>query len=189
MDIGFEECARAMVDRDPAYDGKFFIAVLTTGVYCRPVCRVKTPKVENVRFYPTAAAAEAAGFRPCLRCRPESAPFSPAWNGSKTTVTRALRLISEGALDEHSLIHLADRLGVTDRHLRRLFSKHVGASPYQTARTLRLQKAKRMIDCSQASLTDIALESGFRSLSAFSKAFTELYGRRPSSLRKSRDSG
>src|SRR6478672_9756507 len=119
------ECDRARLARDPAYDGRFYSGVRTTRIYCRPVCPVRPAKGRNVSFYPSAAAAEAAGFRPCLRCRPEAAPFSPAWKGSRTTVERALRLIAAGALDENGGVEaLASRLGIGTRHLGRLFHKH-----------------------------------------------------------------
>src|SRR5271163_2312108 len=149
--LDFSACDRARVRRDPAYDGRFFTGVRTTRIYCRPVCPVRPARSENVRFFPSAAAAEAAGFRPCLRCRPETAPFSPAWNGSRTTVTRALRLIDEGALDGEGATvgALAARLGVGERHLVRLFTKHFGASPGQIARTARVQRAKRMLDTTE----------------------------------------
>src|SRR5947208_7375879 len=126
-------CERARVSRDRRFDGRFFSGVRTTRIYCRPVCPVRPAKAENVSFYPSAAAAEAAGFRPCLRCRPETAPFSPAWNGSRTTVARGLRLIVRGALDgpDASVGALAERLGVGERHLARLFARHLGASPSQ----------------------------------------------------------
>jgi len=185
-ELTFDQCARAMIRRDPAYDGLFFVAVKTTGIYCRPVCTVKTPKLQNVEFVQTAAAAEAAGYRPCLRCRPETAPFSPAWNGTRTTVTRALRLISESVLDTGSIVELSDRLGATDRHLRRLFARHIGASPSQTAQTLRLQKAKRLLNNTDYTVTQVAFEAGYHSLGAFTRAFTSTYGRTPSTLRKTR---
>ena len=118
---------RARLSRDARFDGQFFVAVRTTGIYCRPICPAVAPKRENVSFYPSAAAACEAGYRPCLRCRPECAPGTPAWSGTSTTVRRGLRLISEGALDDGSIEQLADRLGVTSRHLRRLFTKHLGA--------------------------------------------------------------
>src|SRR4029077_4207030 len=127
--LDIAECERARIGRNAAYDGRFFTGVRTTGVYCRPVCPVRPARAHNVEFYPTAAAAEAAGYRTCLRCRPETAPFSPAWKGSRTTVERALRMIEGGALDEASVEALAARLGVRARHLGRLFQKHIGASP------------------------------------------------------------
>src|SRR5690606_37081949 len=120
---------RARLARDARFDGHFYIAVKTTGIYCRPICPATSPKRENVTFFPSAAAAGEAGYRPCLRCRPECAPGTPAWSGTSTTVRRGLRLIAGGALDEGSVEVLAERLGVTSRHLRRLFTRHLGASP------------------------------------------------------------
>ncbi|HTI83151.1 MAG TPA: Ada metal-binding domain-containing protein [Acetobacteraceae bacterium] len=182
------ECDRARLARDRAYDGRFFSGVRTTGVYCRPVCPVRPPRSRNVCFFPSAAAAELAGFRPCLRCRPEAAPFSPAWNGSRTTVARGLRLIAEGALDgsETSVSRLAARLGVGERHLVRLFTVHVGASPGQVARTARVQRAKRLIDTTKMPLSEIAFAAGFGSLRRFNAVFAEVYARPPSELRRTR---
>ena len=142
---------RARLSRDARFDGQFYVAVRTTGIYCRPICPANAPKSENVSFFPTAAAAGEAGFRPCLRCRPECAPGTPAWGGTSTTVRRGLRLIASGALDESNVEDLASRLGVTIRHLRRLFTKQLGASPLAVARTQRLHFAKQLIY--QTSLT------------------------------------
>lgn len=150
--LDIEECERARVRRDRRFDGLFFSGVRTTRIYCRPVCPVRPAKAANVMFYPSAAAAELAGFRPCLRCRPEAAPFSPAWKGTRTTVERALRLIADGALDDGSVETLADRLGIGSRHLSRLFQMHLGASPVQVAQTTRVQRAKRRSPCAQASV-------------------------------------
>jgi AraC family transcriptional regulator of adaptative response / DNA-3-methyladenine glycosylase II len=182
------ECDRARLARDPAYDGRFYTGVRTTGVYCRPVCPVRPAQSRNVCFYPSAAAAEAAGFRPCLRCRPETAPFSPAWNGSRTTVARGLRLIVKGALDgsDASIGALAARLGVGERHLVRLFARHLGASPGQVAKTARVQRAKRLLDTTMRPVSEIALASGFGSLRRFNAVFAEVYGRAPTELRKQR---
>ena len=155
--LDFETCNAARLRRDPAFDGRFFVAVRTTRIYCRPVCPVKQPLTRNVSFYPSAAAAERAGYRPCLRCRPETAPFCPAWKGSRTTVERALGLIEGGALDRAGVEDLAARLGVGPRHLSRLFGKHVGASPLQIARTLRLQRAKRLLDQTFTGSTEAGL--------------------------------
>jgi AraC family transcriptional regulator of adaptative response/methylated-DNA-[protein]-cysteine methyltransferase len=182
--LDFATCDRARVRRDRAYDGKFFTGVRTTGVYCRPVCPVRPAQSRNVRFFPSAAAAEQAGFRPCLRCRPEAAPFSAAWKGSRATVDRALRLIAEGALDEDSVEALAERLGVGARHLGRLFRKHWGASPSQIARTARVQRAKRLLDATDLPMTEIAYRSGFGSLRRFNAVFTEVYRRPPSEIRR-----
>jgi len=178
---------RARRSRDARFDGKFFVGVRTTGIYCRPICPANTPKSENVSFYRTAAAASEAGFRPCLRCRPECAPGTPAWAGTSTTVQRGLRLIAEGALDEGNVEMLADRLGVTSRHLRRLFTKHLGASPLAVAHTQRLLFAKNLIDQTQLSMHDIAIAAGFGSARRFNDAFRKTYGRTPRELRKGRD--
>ena len=187
--LDVDECERARIARDSAYDGRFFTGVLTTRIYCRPVYPVRPARAANVRFYPSAAAAEAAGFRPCLRCRPETAPFSPAWNGSVTTAQRALRLIAKGALDNEdaSVDVLADRLGIGARHLARLFARHVGASPPQVARTIRVQRAKRLLDTTDLPMADIALRAGFRSLRRFNAVFAETYRRPPSEIRRRRE--
>lgn len=179
-----EACDRARVTRDPAFDGLFFTGVKTTRIYCRPVCPVRPAKSANVVFFPSAAAAERAGFRPCLRCRPETAPGSPAWRGTATTVGRAMRMIDDGALGDCSVEDLAARLGIGARHLARLFAKHVGASPIQVAATRRIQRAKRLIDETSLSLSEIAFESGFGSVRRFNDAFKGTYGRAPSSFRK-----
>ena len=183
------ECERARVARDPAYDGRFFTGVRTTGIYCRPVCPVRPAHPRNVCFFASAAAAEAAGFRPCLRCRPETAPFCPAWRGSRATVERAARLITDdGALDgEGATVEmLAARVGVGARHLTRLFAKHLGATPSQVARTARVQRAKRLLDETDRRMTEIALLAGFRSLRRFNAVFTEVYGRSPTGIRRTR---
>ncbi|HEY3040015.1 MAG TPA: AlkA N-terminal domain-containing protein [Pyrinomonadaceae bacterium] len=175
---------RARISRDPRFDGKFFIAVKTTGIYCRPICPSRTSRSRNVRYYATAAAAAEAGFRPCLRCRPEAAPGTPAWLGTSAVVRRALRLIDEGILDNSSVDDLANKLGLGSRHLRRLFSQHVGASPISFAQTRRLQFAKRLLDETNLPITEIALAAGFGSLRRFNTAFRQTYGRAPSELRK-----
>ncbi|MEH2622004.1 AraC family transcriptional regulator of adaptative response/methylated-DNA-[protein]-cysteine methyltransferase [Bradyrhizobium sp. AZCC 1719] len=181
--LRFEVCNAARLRRDARYDGRFFTAVRTTRIYCRPVCPVKHPLTHNVTYYPTAAAAEAAGYRPCLRCRPETAPFCPAWNGTRSTVARALKLIDGGALERGSVTGLAEKLGITSRHLGRLFERHVGASPQQVANTRRIQCAKRLLDTTDDTMTEIAFRAGFGSVRRFNAAFAELYGRPPSSVR------
>ncbi len=178
---------RARLSRDPRFDGKFFVGVRTTGIYCRPICPANAPKSENVSFYRTAAAASEAGFRPCLRCRPECAPGTPAWAGTCTTVQRGLKLIAEGALDEGNVETLAERLGVTSRHLRRLFTKHLGASPLSVAHTQRLHFAKNLIDQTGLPMHDIAVAAGFGSTRRFNDTFRKTYGRTPRELRRSRD--
>ncbi len=180
----FEDCERVRYARDPAFDGVIFIGVTSTRIYCRPVCPVRQPLSRNVRYFPSAAAAEDAGFRPCLRCRPETAPNSPAWSGSRATVTRALRLIEEGALDRHGVDDLADRLGIGSRQLARLFRKHLDTTPTAVGRTARIQRAKRLIDQTSLPMTEIAYLSGFGSLRSFNAAFQQTYRRAPSSLRR-----
>ena len=175
---------QAVQRRDPALDGVVFVAVKTTGIYCRPVCPARTPLARNIAFYPSAAAAERAGYRPCLRCRPETAPFCPAWKGTRTTVERALALIEAGALDRDSVDRLAARLGIGPRHLSRLFAEHLDASPLQVALSLRLQRAKRLLDDSDLSVAVIAERAGFSSARRMNACFARLYGRPPSALRK-----
>jgi AraC family transcriptional regulator of adaptative response / DNA-3-methyladenine glycosylase II len=175
---------RARLARDARFDGQFYIAVKTTGIYCRPICPVMSPKRENITYFPSAAAASEAGYRPCLRCRPECAPGTPAWGGTSTTVRRGLRLIAGGALDEGNVEVLAERLGVTSRHLRRLFTKHLGASPLAVAHTQRLHFAKRLIDDTTLPMTHISSAAGYRSIRRFNDAFIKTYGRSPRELRK-----
>lgn len=184
------ECDRARLARDRRYDGRFFTGVRTTRIYCRPVCPVRPAKSANVDYYASAAAAEAAGFRPCLRCRPEAAPFSPAWNGSRTTVARAVRLLTAGAEagEVPSVAALAARLGVGPRHLLRLFSKHIAATPSQVARTARIQRAKRLLDETDLPMTEIALRAGFGSVRRFNAVFAEVYRRPPGTIRRLRPS-
>lgn len=175
---------RARLARDARFDGQFYVGVKTTGIYCRPICPANAPKSENVEFYPSAAAAGEAGFRPCLRCRPESAPGTPAWSGTSTTVRRGLRLISGGALDDGNVETLADRLGVTSRHLRRLFSQHLGASPLAVAHTQRLHFAKRLIDETTLPMQQISSVAGYGSIRRFNDTFQRTYGRPPRELRR-----
>ena len=177
---------RARVSRDPRFDGKFFIAVTSTRIYCRPVCPVPSPKTANIRYYATAAAAAEAGYRPCLRCRPEAAPGTPAWLGTSAVVRRALQLIHDGALDECSVGALAARVGIGPRHLHRLFVQHVGASPIVVAQTRRLHFAKRLLDETSLPMTEIALAAGFGSVRRFNHAFRTTYRRAPRELRGQR---
>jgi AraC family transcriptional regulator of adaptative response / DNA-3-methyladenine glycosylase II len=179
-----ETCDRARLARDPAFDGLFFTAVRTTRIYCRPICPVRPARSHNVVFFPTAAAAERAGFRPCLRCRPETAPGSPAWAGTATTVGRGLRLIAEGFLDAHSVADLAEVLGIGPRHLLRLFMRHAGATPSEVAATRRVQSAKRLTEQTDLPLAEVAFAAGFTSVRRFNDAFFETYRRAPSSFRK-----
>ncbi len=183
MTVSPDICYEAVRSRDARFDGRFFTGVLTTGVYCRPVCPARTPKRENVRFYACAAAAEEAGFRPCRRCRPETAPGTPAWLGTPVTTSRALRLIAAGALDQGSVEELAARVGIGDRHLRRLFLEHLGATPHAVAHTRRVHFARRLIDETRLPMTRIALAAGFPSVRRFNAAVRDAFGSTPSELR------
>lgn len=182
-------CEQARLARDPEFDGRFFTAVKTTGIYCRPVCPVKQPLSRNVTYYETAAAAEAAGYRPCLRCRPETAPFCPAWNGTKSTVARAIKLIESGALDSGSVEQLSLKLGISSRHLGRLFSKHLSVSPLQFARTCRLRRAKLLLNDTTLSIAEVIERSGFKSRRQFNETFLRTYNRTPTSLRRTSRTG
>ncbi|AFM24614.1 DNA-3-methyladenine glycosylase 2 [Desulfomonile tiedjei] len=183
MNLDTQICDRARLARDPRFDGLFFIGVLSTGIYCRPICPARSPKAENIVYFPSAAAAAEAGFRPCLRCRPEAAPGSPAWNGTSATVSRAVLLIRQGELQEQNMEDLASKLGVTGRHLRRLFQIHIGASPKTLATTQKILFAKKLLSETDLSVTHIAFASGFGSIRRFNAAFSKMYGRTPSSVR------
>jgi AraC family transcriptional regulator, regulatory protein of adaptative response / DNA-3-methyladenine glycosylase II len=175
--------SRARLSRDPRFDGKFFIGVRGSGVYCRPICPSPTAKEKNVRYFLTAAAAAEAGFRPCLRCRPECSPGTPAWIGTPTTVSRALRLIAENGL-EGGVEKLSEQLGVGSRHLRRLFVRHLGATPLAVAQTRRLHFAKSLIDQTPLPMQEIAIASGFGCVRRFNAAIRKTYQRTPSQIRR-----
>ena len=184
VDLDPDICFRALRSRDARFDGRFFIAVRTTGIYCRPICPARAAKRENLLFFAHAAAAEDAGFRPCLRCRPDAAPSTPTWGGTKAVVSRALRLIAEGALDSGDVDDLGERVGLGARHLRRLFLRHLGATPIAVAQTRRLHLARTLIHTTRLPLSDVAFGSGFGSLRRFNAAFRAAYGIAPTSLRK-----
>ena len=174
---------QARLTRDARFDGLFFIAVKTTGIFCRPICPASPPKEANVEYFEHAAMAAYAGYRPCLRCRPDSAPGSCAWRGNKTTFQRAIRLIEEGALQYQTLPQLAQRLGITDRYLRQLFHKHLGLSPKYYAQFHQLMFAKQLLHISKLSIADIALAAGFNSIRRFNDAFKRVLKLTPSELR------
>src|SRR6476469_6550569 len=167
ISANFDLCYRALCSRDPRFDGRFFIGVATTGVYCRPICPARTAHASHVRFYPCAAAAEAAGFRGCRRCHPEASPGSPDWNVRADLVARALRLVAEGVVDTEGVAGLASRLCVSERHLRRELVAEVGVSPLALARTRRAQTARLLIDQTSLPLTTIAFTAGFTSIRQF----------------------
>jgi len=181
--LDFDLCYRAVVARDPRFDGRFFTGVTSTGIYCRPICPARTPARRNMRFFPHAGAAEAAGFRACRRCRPEASPGSPDWNARADLAARAVRLIADGYADEHGISGLARRLAVTERHLRRLLLAELGTTPIALARTTRLQTARRLLAETDMPVTEIAFASGFASIRQFNASFREAYGRPPTALR------
>src|SRR3954451_21071940 len=186
-----ETCYRALQSRDQRFDGLLFVGVTSTRIYCRPVCPARTAKRENCRFFCSAAAAQEAGFRPCLRCRPETAPNLASWRGTSNTVSRALALISDGALDGEGagVEALAERLGVGERHLRRLFVQHLGASPLAVAQTRRVLFAKQLIHETTMPMTEVAAAAGFGSIRRFNETFRTLFHRPPSALRRKTSAG
>jgi AraC family transcriptional regulator, regulatory protein of adaptative response / DNA-3-methyladenine glycosylase II len=183
MKLDLQVCSRARLSRDPRFDGKFFIGVRGSRVYCRSICPAPTAKEENCRYFATAAAAAEAGYRPCLRCRPECSPGTPAWLGTSNTVSRALRLISESGLEDGGVEGLADRLGVGSRHLRRLFLQHLGAAPIAVAQTRRLHFAKKLIDETSLPMNQIAVASGFGCVRRFNAGILKAFHRTPTQIR------
>ena len=176
---------RAVSGRDPRFDGRLFVAVLSTGIYCRPSCPSRTPRPENCQFHSTAAACVAAGFRACRRCRPDALPGSRDWDLDSDLAHRTVRLIADGAVDEHGVAGLAERLNVSERHLHRVLVNQVGASPGQLARTRRAQVARMLVDQTSWPMADVAFASGFRSVRQFNDVFRAEFGTAPSSLRPS----
>ena len=183
MRLDSDTCYRAVVARDPRFDGRFFTGVTSTGIYCRPVCPARTPARANMRFFAHAGAAEAAGFRACRRCRPETSPGSPEWNVRADLAARAVRLIADGYADAHGISGLAARLAVTQRHLHRLLVAELGAGPQALARTARLQTARRLLAETTMPITEVAFASGFSSVRQFNASVRESAGRTPSELR------
>ncbi len=184
MKVDWEAFKRARKARDPRFDGKFLVASTTTKIYCRPSCNVPMIKDKYVRYFPNAAAATEAGYRPCLRCRPECAPGTPGWLGTSSTVSRALRLIEESGLEDGGVESLAERLGIGSRHLRRLFLRHLGATPSAVAHTRRLHFAKKLIDETNLPMHQIALASGFGCVRRFNAAIRKTYKRSPTQIRR-----
>jgi AraC family transcriptional regulator, regulatory protein of adaptative response / DNA-3-methyladenine glycosylase II len=180
----FESCYRLSESRDPRYDGIFFIAATSTRLYCRPSCPARQPKRANVRFYPTAAAAQSAGFRACKRCRPDAAPGSPDWNWRADRVARAMRLIADGAVDREGVPGLAKRLGFSERHLRRLLAEQVGASPVALARAQRANTARHLIESTAMPFADAAFAAGFQSVRQFNDTIRDVFASTPSEMRR-----
>src|SRR2546426_4108366 len=183
--LDFERCYRAVESRDARFDGWFITAVTTTGIYCRPSCPTPVrPKRENVRFYPTAAAAQLAGFRACKRCRPDASPGSPEWNVRGDLVGRAMRLIADGTVDRAGVAGLASRLAVSERHLHRLLLGELGAGPLAIARAQRAQSARTLIETTDLPFTDVAFAAGFESIRQFNDTIREVFALTPTELRK-----
>lgn len=177
--------SKARKARDARFDGVFFIGVKTTGIYCRPICPANSPLEKNVNYYASAIAAANSGFRPCLRCRPDSAPQSSAWLGTDTSFHRALELINQGALQDNSVTHLAGRLGMSDRYLRDLFQKKLGTSPKKYAVYQQCLFAKQLLHESNLPITEVAFASGFQSVRRFNEAIKQQIGLSPRDIRKS----
>jgi AraC family transcriptional regulator, regulatory protein of adaptative response / DNA-3-methyladenine glycosylase II len=177
---------QAMYSRDRRFDGRFFVGTITTGIYCRSTCPISWGHPTHIKWFPSAAAAEAAGFRPCLRCRPDASPGSPAWLGTWAVVSHALKLIFQGALDEGGVEQLAERVGIGSRHLRRLFEQHLGASPLKIARSHRAHVARNLITQTRVPITEIAFGTGFRSIRQFNHTVRTTFGLSPRGLRRLR---
>lgn len=184
MNIDFDLCYQALSSRDRRFDGRFYLGVTSTGIYCRPVCPARLPKPENCRFYRTAAEAEGSGFRPCKRCRPECAPGLAHIDMPGSLINKACQLIESGFLNHKKLPDLATRLGVTERHLRRLFQQSLGVSPLDYVRSWQLLQARQLLMLSRLSVMDIAFQCGFNSLRSFNYQFRQRYQQSPTELRK-----
>jgi AraC family transcriptional regulator, regulatory protein of adaptative response / DNA-3-methyladenine glycosylase II len=182
----FERCYRTVQSRDARFDGWFFTAVTSTGIYCRPSCPAMTPKAVNVRFYPTAAAAQAAGFRACRRCRPDATPGSPEWNVRADLVGRAMRLIADGVVDTGGVAELARRLGYSERHLNRQLTAEVGAGPIALARAQRAQSARVLIETTELPFARVAFAAGFSSIRQFNDTIRQIFATTPSDMRTAR---
>lgn len=177
-------CWKAISARDRRFDGRFFAGVITTKVYCRPICPIPLRKPENVKWFPSAASAEAQGFRPCRRCRPQTSPGTPAWHGTSAVVSRALRLIEAGAMDSGNVDELAEHVGIGARHLRRLFAEHLGAAPIQIANARRLRSARRLLRDTALSANQVAFSAGFQSIRQFNHAIRSSFEQSPTELRR-----
>lgn len=183
MHEDFDRCYRAVQSKDARFDGWFVTAVLTTGIYCRPSCPVRPPFARNVRFYPTAAAAQGAGFRACKRCRPDASPGSPEWNIRGDVVARTMRLIADGTVDRDGVVGLAARVGYTTRQLERLLQAEVGANPLALARAQRSQTARVLIETTTLPFGDVAFAAGFSSIRQFNDTIREVCALTPTDLR------
>jgi AraC family transcriptional regulator of adaptative response / DNA-3-methyladenine glycosylase II len=186
VELNPEQCYRAIISRDPRFDGRFFVAVTSTGIYCRPVCPSKKPAFTNCQFFRHAAAAEVAGYRPCLRCRPELAPGHAPIDYGNQLATAAMKQIEAGSLDDQGISAFASRLGVSSRHLRRVFIANLGVTPIQLAQTHRLLLARQLLIDTNLPIIDVAFASGFSSVRRFNALFLDRYSSAPSQLRRSK---
>src|SRR5487761_1438126 len=182
----FERFLRAFRSKDARFDGWFFAGVTTTGIYCRPSCPAMTPKARNMRFYPSAAAAQESGFRACKRCRPDASPGSPEWNIRADLVGRAMRLIADGVIDRDGVAGLASRLGYEQRQVRRLITAELGAGPLAIARAQRAQTARVLTETTTLPLSEIAFAAGFTSIRQFNATILEVFAVTPTQLREAR---
>src|SRR4030095_9514698 len=189
MQLDSDSCYRALTTRDSRFDGRFFVGVSSTGIYCRPVCTVRVPKRQNCRFFPSAAAAEVEGYRPCLRCRPELAPGLASIDATARLAQAAVNLIEDGALEDGDLEALAGRIGVTGRHLRRVFLTEFGVAPIEYAQTQRLLLAKRLLTHNGPAVTELPLARGVASVRRFNALFKSRYRMAPGRLRRDRAPG
>jgi AraC family transcriptional regulator of adaptative response / DNA-3-methyladenine glycosylase II len=183
MELDDKTLFHAVEARDRSFDGRFWFGVVTTGIYCRPGCPSPPPRRRNLRFFPSPTAAEQAGLRPCLRCHPRAPTGAAAALGTRATVARALRLIAGGSLDEAGVDELAARLGIGERHLRRLFAEQLGASPIEVARSFRIRLARRLIEETHQPMSEVALAAGFSSTRRFNDEIRKAFGQSPSELR------
>src|SRR3954451_23454200 len=179
-----ERCVRAVRSKDARFDGWFFTGVVTTGIYCRPSCPVVPPKPANMRFYPTAASAQSAGFRACKRCRPDASPGSSQWNERADLIGRAMRLIADGVVDRDGVPGLAHRLVYRPRQLERHLQAELGAGPHALARAQRAQTARTLIETTDLPVSEIALAAGFGSLRAFQQVVRDVFASTPTELRR-----
>ncbi len=182
--MDFDACYRALGARDSRFDGWFFTAVTSTGIYCRPSCPAMTPKRDHLRFYPSAAACQQAGFRACKRCRPDATPGSPEWNSRGDVVGRAMRLIADGEIDRHGVPGLAAALGYSVRQLQRVLVAELGAGPLALARAQRAQAARTLIETSSLPMTDVAFAAGFESIRQFNATVRAVFAMTPTELRR-----
>src|SRR3954471_9525285 len=189
MALDEDRCYRAVLGRDRRFDGVFYTAVKTTGIYCRPSCPAVTPQRKNARFFVTAAAAQAEGFRACRRCRPDLTPGSPEWDVEADVAGRAMRMIADGVVERDGVAGLASRAGYSERHLNRILVAQLGAGPLALARAHRAHTARTLIETTEMGFADVAFASGFASVRQFNATIQEIYAATPTRLRASRRGG